>query len=135
MPVVGLADGLVEGLVLDVKQASPMEGARRDGRSVPAPDKLREKIMGLLTVGNVSKGAVLPLEEHAGMHQHADEKPRLALGKTKGRNGVDPFRASAVAEVAQAHGTHRNFSATRGSNDRPPLPLRPPQQLQPARLR
>src|ERR1700694_4458179 len=126
MPVVWLADGLVEGLVLDVKQASPMEGARRDDGGVPAPDQLREKVMGLLAVGDVSKGAVLPLEEHTVMHQHADEKPRLAFRKTEGRDGVDPFRPGAVAEVVQAHGTHRNFSATRGSNDRPPPPLRPP---------
>src|SRR5260370_24038188 len=98
MPVVGLADGLVEGLVLvlDVKQASPVEGAGRDHGGVPAPDKLREKVMGLLTVGDVGKGAALPLEEHTGMHQHADEKPRLTLTKTEGLDGFDPFRTGTI---------------------------------------
>src|SRR5713226_8971391 len=100
MPVVGLPVGLVEGLVLDVKQTAPMEGARRDDGGVPAPDQLREKVMGLLAVGDAGKGAVLPLEEHTGMHQHADEKPRLTLGKTEGRNGGDPFRTGTVTQVS-----------------------------------
>src|SRR6266852_4230791 len=116
MPVVRLANGLVEGLVLDVKQASSMEGARRDHGGVRAPDQPREKVMGLLAVDDTGKGAVLPLEEHPGMHQDADEKPRLTFGKPEGRNGIHAVRASAVAEVTQAQRAHRNSSATRGSN-------------------
>src|SRR2546426_6946695 len=96
MPVVGLANGLVERLVLNVKEASPMECAGRDDGGVPAPDKLREKVVGLLAVDDAGKGAVLPLEEHPGMHQHADEKARLTLGKPEGRNGGDACRASAI---------------------------------------
>src|ERR1700730_11922345 len=116
MAVVGLADGLVKRPVLDVKQASTMERARRDDGGVPAPDKPREKVVGLLAVDDARKGAVLPLEEHTGMHQAADEKPRLTLGKTEGRHGIHAVLASAVAEVTQAQRAHRNSSATRGSN-------------------
>src|ERR1700674_4967452 len=126
MPVVGLADGLVERPVLDVKQASSVEGARCDHGGVPTPDKLREKVVGLLTVDDVRKGAVLPLEEHAGVHQDSDEKPRLTLRKTEGRGGVAPSRRGAAAEGRQPHETKKIFPPPRGSTARPPLPLRPP---------
>src|SRR5437667_135001 len=126
MPVVGLADGLVEGLVLDVKEASPMERARRDDCGVPASDKLREKVVGLLAVDDTGKRAVLPLEEHPSVHQDADEKARLTLSKTEGRKSGHPCWASAITQVAQAQRAHRNFSAIRGSNERPPLRPPPP---------
>jgi hypothetical protein len=83
MPVVGLADGLVEGPVLDMKQAASVEGARCDHGGVPVSHKLREEVMGLLAVGDVGKGPVLALEKDAGVHQDPDEKPRLTLGKPK----------------------------------------------------
>jgi hypothetical protein len=67
----------------------------RIGR-LPALDQPREKVVRLLAVDDTGKCAVLPLEEHPGMHQHADEKPRLTFGKPEGRHGIHAFRASAL---------------------------------------
>ena len=88
MPVVRLADGLVEWLVLDVKEATPMQGSRGDHCCVSASDELAKKVVRLLAVLDAGEGTVLPLEEDAGMHQDVDQKPRLPLGKPKLRDRV-----------------------------------------------
>ena len=64
----------------------------RIGR-LPALDQPREKVVRLLAVDDTGKCAVLPIEEHPGMHQHADEKPRLTFGKREGRHSIHAFRA------------------------------------------
>src|SRR5580700_6037018 len=92
---------------LSAEQSSPMPA--RIGR-LPALDPPREKVVRLLAVDDTGKCAVLPLEEHPGMRQHADEKPRLTFGKPEGRHGMHAFRANAVAEVTQAQRAHRNSS-------------------------
>ena len=56
MAIVRLPNGLVQRLVLDVKEPAPMQRAGRDRPRVPAGDELRQKIVCLLAMGDAGEG-------------------------------------------------------------------------------
>ena len=77
-----------------------------------AVDQLGEKVVRLLSVGDAGERAVLPLDEHAGVQHHRDEKPRLAL-----REPERFYRVNAVAgdlfdvpTIGWLRKVHRNSS-------------------------
>src|SRR5436309_768550 len=126
MAVIWLADGLVERLVLDVIQPAAVKSTRGERRGVAGRDELRQKVVRLLPVCQASERPVLPFEEHPGEDQHMDQKPCLALGEPPSHEGADSRRTDAVTEANRDGLHHRNSSATRGSNARPPLRPPPP---------
>src|SRR5437879_1401504 len=63
VPVIRLADGLVERLVVNVIEPVAMERAGGDRRDVAARDELGERVVRLLTVCDAGKRAVLAFNE------------------------------------------------------------------------
>jgi hypothetical protein len=83
MPIIPLADGLIERLVMHVKEPPPMERSRSDHRRVPTLDELRHEVMALLAMDDAGRRAVLALQEDAGVDHDVHEESRLALGEAK----------------------------------------------------
>src|SRR5262249_58956775 len=65
VPVVRLANRLVEWLVVDVEQAALMPSSGRYRRGEPACDELADEVVRLLPLRDAGEGAVLAFEEHA----------------------------------------------------------------------
>ena len=126
MTIIGLADGLVERLVVDVEEPTAVQLPGRDRGCVPLVDKLREKVLRPLTVGDARAYPVLPFDEDPREEENVQEKPRLRLGESEVHHSLYAFGSDAVAQVLlppQLH--HRKSSATRGSNGAL-APLPPP---------
>jgi len=113
MSTVGLADGPVESLVVQVVDASAVvtTGVRRRKSAV---DELREKLARLLPVDDAGERGVLPQKADPGVLHHEHEKARLALCESEFDDGRDT--------VLRLH--QSISSATCGSNGRPRLPVR-----------
>src|SRR5262245_12513115 len=113
MSTVGLADGSIERLVMNVIDA-PAVVTTAVRRRKPAADELREKLACLLAVDDAGKRGVLPEKTDAGVLHHKHEKARLALGESESSD-----RGDTVLRL------HQNTSSARcGSNGRPRLPVR-----------
>ena len=84
MPVVGLLDGGVERLMVQVKQPAAVPGAGRDRPRVAALDQPMQEIGRLLAVGDAGEAAVLALDENAAVDQNLDKEPRLAWCEAEG---------------------------------------------------
>jgi hypothetical protein len=129
VPVVRLANGLVERPVVDVIEPAAVHRAGRDGRRVPVRHEPGEEVVRLLPVRHAREGAVLALEEHAREDEHVQQKARVALAEAQVHERLDPTGTDALARVRGDDQLQKNSSATRGSNDRPPrprlTPLRP----------
>src|SRR5262245_44641884 len=113
MAAIGLADGSIQRLVVDVVDVSAVvtTGVRR--RKSPA-DQLREKLARLLAVDDAGEGAVLPEQTRPGVLHHEYEKARLALRESESDDSCD-----IVLRL------HQNTSSARcGPNGRPPRPVR-----------
>src|SRR5262249_56752262 len=113
MSTVGLADGSIEGLVMNVIDAPAVVTTRVRRRKSPA-DELREELARLLAVDDAGERAVLPEQTHPGVLHHEHEKARLAFSESEFDDGRDTVLR-----------LHQNTSSARcGSNGRPPLPVR-----------
>src|SRR5262245_29423484 len=113
MATIGVADGSIQRLVLDVVDASSIvtTGVRR---RQSAADEFREKLARFLAVDDAGERAVLPEQTHPGVLHHEHEKARLTLGESESGNSCDTVLR-----------LHQNTSSARcGSNGRPPLPVR-----------
>ena len=128
MAVVRLANVLIQGLEVDVVEPAAMKRTGRDRGGVPAPDEVGQKVVGLLTVNEPRKGAVLPLEKYTREDEDVHQEAGLALGKPKLTHRLDTCESDAVAQCGRDGLQHqRKSSATPGSNERPPpRPLPPP---------
>ena len=108
MPAVGLADGSIQRLVMDLVDASAVVPTRMRGR-IAKPDELGEKLPGLLPVDYACEERVLAEQTHSRVQHHRDQEAGLALGETELRDG-----SHALFELHQ-----KNSSARRGSAERP----------------
>jgi hypothetical protein len=65
IPVVGLIDGVVQPLVVQVVEPPAMERARPNLAGKASADQSANEVVRLLPMGDAGKRAVLPLDEHA----------------------------------------------------------------------
>ena len=109
MPIVGLADGAIETLVVDVIDAPRAAPARvRRGKS-PVRQVL-EEIARVLAKDDVCEGRVLPRHADTGMQHDRRQEGGLAW-----REAIRGDRRGPVGE-----GHRSTFSAVCGSNGDPP---------------
>src|SRR5258705_13345039 len=113
MAAVGLGDGSVQRLVVDVVDVPAVVTTTVRCRQ-SAADELREKLARLLPVDDAGERRVLPEKARPRVLHHEYEKARLALSESEFNN-----RRDTVMRL------HQNISsATCGSNGRPFLPVR-----------
>ena len=74
IPVVGLADRFVERLVVDVVQPSSPNRSRLDGTGESARHETGHELAAVLAAHRAGEGAVLPLQEAAGVDHHGHEE-------------------------------------------------------------
>ena len=89
MPIIRLANRLVERLVLDVIEPAAVQRARGNRRGVPVSDELGQKVVRLLAVGVTGERPVLSFEKHAGEDEHVHRKPCLADRKPQIHERLD----------------------------------------------
>ena len=83
VPVVRLADGRVERLVMNMEDPRP-SGRSELNRSNELPgDKLLYEVVDLLPVGDPGERGVLPTDEHAGVQHDARQEASLTLCETE----------------------------------------------------
>ncbi len=80
VPIVGVADGPIARLVVDVEQARPPVRPESDGPRVPVRQQAREEVVHLLPVRDAGEGRVLAPDEHARVAKDEVEESVLALG-------------------------------------------------------
>ena len=93
IPVVRLADRFVERLVVDVVQPSSPDRSRFDGTGEAARHETGHELTAVLPADRAGEGAVLPLQEAAGVDHHGHEELPLPFVKPK------PLRAFTRASV------------------------------------
>jgi hypothetical protein len=91
-PVVWLADGCPEGLVVDVEHSPAMELASGDRRRESSLDERIDEVRALLAVDDAGRTAVLALDEDTRVQQHVQQESRLAFGEAKRCDGFHAFR-------------------------------------------
>src|SRR4051812_46566745 len=124
MPIIRLADGRVERLVMDVKQAAPMQRTHRNRLGHPTGRESLEEVVRLLAVDDPGEGAVLPLDEDATVEHHRDQEARLSLGEAERGHRLGPVEGEGV-DVPLARGNwqaHTNSSASPPNRRPPPFP-------------
>ena len=128
MPVVGLADSFVQRLELHVIQPPPPDRTGGDRRHETALDQPRDEVVTLLPVHYAGELAVLPLEEHAGEHEHMRQEAGLALGHAERLDSGDagPAHAGVVGERDAARAHASSSSARRRCREPPRPPPTPP---------
>src|SRR5262249_12564807 len=99
MTVVGVADGAIERLVVQMEQ-SPGMLTTPPRRRVPAYHETVEKLVHLASVANAGKGAVLAADTDAGVQHDRDEKGRL------------PFREAEHGDLRDAFGEGHQSSSS-----------------------
>ena len=125
IPVVGLPDRLVQGLVPHVKQAASVQRAREDRRGVAAADELGHEVPRVLAMGDAGERPVLSLDKDAGVDQDRHQEARLTPGEAERGESLDALGPDAVTPFAGEPEIHRKSFATRGSKGWPP-PRPPP---------
>ena len=110
VPAVGLADGAIERLVVDLVDTSAVVSTPVRGR-VSEPDELREKLACRLTVDDARERGVLALQTDAGVPHDGHQEARLALREAEVGDSLD----------AGVERHQMNSSARSGSADRPPV--------------
>ena len=128
IPVVGLADRFVERFVVDVVQPSSPDRSRFDGACESARHETGHELAAVLSAHGPGEGAVLPLQEAAGVDHHGHEELPLPLGEAEAAQGVHAGLGDTVVDVVgRVFVRHRNSSIPRGCGpDRPPpLPREP----------
>jgi hypothetical protein len=63
VPIVGLVDGPIERLVVDVEEARPLVRPEGNGPRVPMRQHTRDEVVHLLPVRDASEGRVLATDE------------------------------------------------------------------------
>src|SRR5438105_4749460 len=115
MSVVGISNGFVQRLVMNVVQAG-IALAEASGGRAPLLNEPIKKLVHRLAAGDASERAVLAAQTDARIEHHCHEEPRLARSESVVRDGPDTL-------VPRHHS--RNSSAISGSKGVPP-PLDPP---------
>jgi hypothetical protein len=110
--------------VVNVVQASSPDGSRLNGSGETARDEAGDELATLPAAGRARKGAVLSLEEAAGVHHDRHEELALALREAEARESIHAALADAVEGwIARVSVHHRKSSMMRGcGRGRPPPP-------------
>ena len=127
IPVVGLADGLVQRPVVNVVEPSAAHRSGLDGTGEPARHESADEVAAVLAAHGAGERAVLPFKEAAGVDHDGHQELALPLGEAKARECLHPLLRDAVqGAVDRILARHRNSSAPRGrGTDRPPPPRDP----------
>ena len=123
MPVVDLANGRVERLVVDVEEAAPVQRPDRNRLRHPTCRESLEEVVGLLAVDDARERAVLSLHEDAAVQHHRDQEAGLALREPE---RGDRLRA-VDREAVDIPALRRKWQRHTNSSARPPN--RPPPRL------
>jgi hypothetical protein len=125
--VVGLADRFVQRLVVNVVQPPSPNRSRLDDTDESSARETRHELAAILAAHCAGEGAVLPLQEAAGVDHHGHQELALPLRETKRAEDIDARSGDAVVEVVRrVFVAHRNSSIPRGCGpDRPRPPLDP----------
>ena len=83
MPVVRLADGFVERLVVDVVDPTAAHAAVCDRRGIAAGDQSGHEIAAVLPAGDTRERAVLALQKAAGVRHDGHQEAGLTLGQAE----------------------------------------------------
>ena len=126
MPVVRLADGFVERLVVDAIDPAAADAAVRDRRRMAAVHQTGDELSAVMPpAGDPRERAVLALKKTARVRHDGDQEAGLALGEAERAQRVHAHGPRAVVDGApMLVGHHKNSSARRGCGvDRPPPPV------------
>ena len=126
-PVVWLADGRVERLVVQVKQPGATVAAGLRRRESARLQRLEERSPSGAPYLMPRERAVLAPQADTGVKHHGHQEPGLALGEPEAPDRGNPVARTSSASAAQARvgRLHTSSSARSGSN-RLPRPVRPP---------
>ena len=79
VPVVRLADGRVERLVVNVEDPRPSGRSELDRSHEPPDEELLDEVVDLLPVRDAGERRVLSADEHAGVQHHGHQEASLTL--------------------------------------------------------
>ena len=96
MPVVRLTDGCVKRFVVDVEDSRPSRRTQLESGDEPWDQKLLDKVMDLLPVGDAGERGVLAPDEHPGVQHDGNQETRLTFSKTERFDGSSAFGREAV---------------------------------------
>jgi hypothetical protein len=82
--VVGLSEQAIQALVMEVIEPPLIQVTRGLHTSESAVNEAADEVVRLLAVCDAGKAAVLPFEEHTGVHHDGRQETGLALGEPEG---------------------------------------------------
>ena len=89
VPVVRLADGRVERLVVNVEDPRPSGRSELDRGHEPPDQQLLDEVVNLLPVCDAGERGVLPADEHAGVQHDGRQEASLTLCETERHEDPD----------------------------------------------